>query len=785
MTCHRTQQAPAYERDIGRVVYAGPVSTILGDTIDLTDAVSAQILVERPSGTDTWTATITPADGSDGFVTYTTQDGDLPEVGPYMLQALVVMPDGRELHGPKVQLLVEDAIEDASGPGPIPYPSTRALLVLEEPLHLYVAPTGDDVANDGRSPEAPFATYKRAVEELNQWDVLAFHEDSPGAAIHLASGTYDLAEIAVSRGEVLVHGDGAGQPGDDGKTEVLGPTAITTDSGGYELTVDGAGWTKNEFAGLFVEILDGPVAGAHRQIIRNDGVSLVLDMTVDGTVTGNRFRVFRPTVVIKEPSAWYPAVPKRLSIMRRTNDPFGLIEVGIGTSKVLASSDGSRCVVANVEFMHEPPDNSPPDSAVFGDNAYFNFRAVDVGGAVLYGVRFRVFVDEDPALPVLNALANAVPSWGTCLAGWDSKGETFSSDRSGRVRRWGLTSAENQWAGWGASVVNRTFSPTPFAGSLSVRRDDGESNNVVGVEWYLSGSSFISNGFWALHLIQSTLEPHIMGSEVSYVYSDNDDPDLQGSCIAVSAGSNVFLARWRLEKENLGNGLFVGQFGGGQGSQPSLVSIHSGVEIIGVTGTSQPDAAIRILVGGNVSSRIIPVSGFRRTLIVHKTDQARELEIVQEYSGDLAPIPPRHSVFPTPEQHCDFVAPGALSDYSDASPGSLALAATFGGVRRMKFYGLLDQLVLTQLVDGTAGSTTVELYRRRGASIARVETVTLAAGGGDIARAVVDLTDNALRALRPDDQLFVQFTERQTDGADVTVDIKSGGPSAFGTFRSL
>jgi len=63
-------------------------------TLDISDASSKSIIIQKPSGTsNTYTASFS-TDGTDGKIYYSTVSGDLDEVGLYKVQALVVITGG-------------------------------------------------------------------------------------------------------------------------------------------------------------------------------------------------------------------------------------------------------------------------------------------------------------------------------------------------------------------------------------------------------------------------------------------------------------------------------------------------------------------------------------------------------------------------------------------------------------------------------------------------------------------------------------------------------------------
>jgi len=91
-------------------VYVGEVGLKIkvNTGVDLTNATSTLILVEKPDGTKVdWTATI--EDASNGIIYYETQSGDLNQSGIYYIQAKVTFSDGDTLFGERAELIVYES----------------------------------------------------------------------------------------------------------------------------------------------------------------------------------------------------------------------------------------------------------------------------------------------------------------------------------------------------------------------------------------------------------------------------------------------------------------------------------------------------------------------------------------------------------------------------------------------------------------------------------------------------------------------------------------------------
>lgn len=175
--------------------------------------------------------------------------------------------------------------------------------------HVYVTATGSDTA--AGTVAAPLRTLAGAWALLPA--VQAAH-----VVVHLGSGSHEWTDppALVQRAySILVIGDGAGQPGDDGfevlATGTVAPAGSTLTS---ISTVDAL--TPGGFTGCTIEMLTGAAAGNRRGIADNGATSvrLAAALTAPGNVTatpGDTFRIVRSSVVIERPtvrtSIWIPS----------------------------------------------------------------------------------------------------------------------------------------------------------------------------------------------------------------------------------------------------------------------------------------------------------------------------------------------------------------------------------------------------------------------------------------------------------------------------------------------
>ena len=74
-------------------------------------------------------------------------------------------------------------------------------------------------------------------------------------------------------------------------------------------------------------------------------------------------------------------------------------------------------------------------------------------------------------------------------------------------------------------------------------------------------------------------------------------------------------------------------------------------------------------------------------------------------------------------------------------------------------------------VDGSSGSTTMEMYRRRGGVVTLIANVTLAAGSGDFTTVAWTFTSPAVQYLQAGDYLHVQATSKMGGSPVAFIDV--------------
>jgi hypothetical protein len=330
----------------------------------------------------------------------------------------------------------------ASGsPGPSP--------VLSNVQDLYVAASGND-ANDGLTPATAVATLGGALSKLPIYlsppetssallaTHLTFHLADPISWETIAS----LCQLTANA-QITVWGDGAGQPGNDGFTEVATGVAAVTNTD-VILTAAAPFPAADSYQNMFVEILTGNAAGDIRVIQTNTTNDLTPVCAFSNAVApGDTFRITTPRVVIDVSGG-------------------AVLAASIGKSGVLPIN------LINLEFQ--------------GDTEYLSFAGCNV---LAYGVRLTdVYIDSSESSIFAGTtpenMGNApVPSL------WDILG---ISDKGTAWMGWGIAT-NTDWINLGYNL-NGSADTSFFAGFLSSLA----SINVSGGRMELGGGFAASIG---------------------------------------------------------------------------------------------------------------------------------------------------------------------------------------------------------------------------------------------------------------------------------------------------
>lgn len=167
--------------------------------------------------------------------------------------------------------------------------------------HVYVSTANGDDTNTGDSPAAPMATMQAFIDR---------HPAPPlgGYCFHLDTGTHDNWSFPRGWGTyepVIVIGDGAGQPGDDGFVELQASEA--SQGGSTTTVIVTSGGAVAAWLGKTLEVTSGAAAGARRSINRVSGANLHVPRQLTGFVAGDSYRVIEPGAYVAENAT--PEIP--------------------------------------------------------------------------------------------------------------------------------------------------------------------------------------------------------------------------------------------------------------------------------------------------------------------------------------------------------------------------------------------------------------------------------------------------------------------------------------------
>lgn len=165
-------------------------------------------------------------------------------------------------------------------------------------LHVYVSQANGDDSNDGDTPEAPLATVQAYIDRF-------VNPPKRGRIFHLDSGSHAPWKMPVGWGwqEPLIFvGDGAGQPGDSGYTEVR--AAEAAQAGTTTEVIVTTGGVTPALRGKTLRELDGSgnPTGTQRLINHVDGNDIYIDREIVGMVAGVQFDIVEPAAVFAWPA---------------------------------------------------------------------------------------------------------------------------------------------------------------------------------------------------------------------------------------------------------------------------------------------------------------------------------------------------------------------------------------------------------------------------------------------------------------------------------------------------
>jgi hypothetical protein len=166
-------------------------------------------------------------------------------------------------------------------------------------LDLYLSPTGSD-ANPGTDPSQPLATLDHAVDLANE--IITVRQP---VRIHLPSGNWTMTRpirVQSPQAPVVVIGDGAGIPGDDGFQVVAGPFTAQAGSTTTSLVTPG-GDPVDGYQHLTVQMLSGTAIQNRRHVRNNAAAAITPDAPFTAApANGDSYRIVRSAVTVTFPA---------------------------------------------------------------------------------------------------------------------------------------------------------------------------------------------------------------------------------------------------------------------------------------------------------------------------------------------------------------------------------------------------------------------------------------------------------------------------------------------------
>jgi hypothetical protein len=305
------------------------------------------------------------------------------------------------------------------------------------PTDLYVSTNDGDDGNDGLTPVTAFATITKAINTVGEAAPANY-----APIIHIASGTYNAQQLqgvtwpALTRESsgIIFWGDGGGQPGDDGCTEIYSGTITGMTNyakWGSNNEVSASFSIDKPDEGMTLEITSGVNAGQRRTIIGSPtGDPIILAYGFDQFQDSGTCRVFRPAVIIDDSTAdgdvrrQFRMMPPSFSHGFTTDFETNLVDSNE------PSPSAPACVWVNVLLDNSAGNTitqflfAGGQACLFGVVSYANVQ-LDLQGLFIGTTKSllpqsnTVVFDPAPTLqPLKNAVSNIKKKWN----GWGFNG---------------------------------------------------------------------------------------------------------------------------------------------------------------------------------------------------------------------------------------------------------------------------------------------------------------------------------------------------------------------------
>jgi hypothetical protein len=337
-------------------------------------------------------------------------------------------------------------------------------------LDLYVSDINGVDTNPG-TIAAPVKTLAGALAKIT-FTVVAFD-----VVIHVGAHAGAGYTWATIDGYVLIDGasihvtcDGAGQPGEDGFTEVLASTVAL--AGSNDEVIKSAALAVDVYFDLTIEILDGAAAGDRRTLKKNTATDLLPAMRFTAAVApGDHYRILRPAVAIAA-----PVLTSTTVICANIGSPIAIQPDSCGGAEL---TPRSALVLVNMRF--ETAAGAPVDWAslefvsslvrMFG--VEFEGGFISSSGEIAMGL---TYYSEIGGAGLLVAVLASVPA---------------------------LLASTTSWRGWGVAHANTTASRSLYFSGEGARYGVfvGQSLRVAGgVFQFYAGRLLITSAASGLQL---------------------------------------------------------------------------------------------------------------------------------------------------------------------------------------------------------------------------------------------------------------------------------------------
>jgi len=446
-------------------------------------------------------------------------------------------------------------------------------------VDLYVdAASGDD--NNAGSSTQPLKTYAAAVAKIPSFVSHTF-------TIHLAPHPGDGYKVATIENKSVSAGATIHVTGDDHFNVLLPPTNAL--AGSSDVSVSAAALTVDAYLGKTIEVLTGAAAGDRRLVRNNTATSIVPVAKFTAPLAANDvYRIVEPSVVFSLSPFLFsaPGSPGDDLSPAVRNCP-GVTDK-IESTSIVGSYGPPSVTFSNLSLGSFPA--SPPSFFVFP------FSVMN-SSVAFYGI--SLFSSDPSSLVYLFV---DIP--GVLMAGVDHVA-TFPNSLFPFMS--GLAPNDTSWTGWGVSLPSSGFfvpAIRRFVGYVCTETSLRVSSSL----WRVLGGSINSDSLLPGQTASLLVTGHsrvLLGFSGSsppvLIRSTQDAPDR--GCLEAYVGSSVEILNTLLEKTNQGTGISSFGVSSGEGGQPGFIGVGSGVEIRGVTGSTPPDHAMLVYVGGVINTR--------------------------------------------------------------------------------------------------------------------------------------------------------------------------------------